>query len=62
MPEELTFLQLKGNYRDLIAYQKTECVYDTTYYFAHRYSSKGDRTVDRMVQAITLIHQTDAFL
>ncbi|MBR2360376.1 MAG: four helix bundle suffix domain-containing protein [Bacteroidaceae bacterium] len=45
------FLQLKGNYRDLIAFQKAECIYDITHYFCHRYLSKGDRTIDQMVQA-----------
>ena len=46
-----TFLEQKGNYRDLIAFQKTECIYDVTYYFAHKYLSIGDRTVDQMIQA-----------
>ena len=30
------FLRQKGNYRDLIAFQKAECIYDITYYFAHK--------------------------
>lgn len=46
-----TFLRQKGNYRDLIAFQKAECIYDVTYYFAHKYLSSGDRTIDQMVQA-----------
>ena len=46
-----TFLQNKGNYKSLIAYQKAECIYDITYYFAHKYLQKGDRTIDQMVQA-----------
>jgi four helix bundle protein len=29
----------------------TEIIYDITYYFAHRYLGKGDRTVDQMKQA-----------
>ena len=45
------FLQQKGNYRNLIAYQKAECIYDITYYFAHKYFEKGDRTIDQMIQA-----------
>lgn len=49
MPE--TFLPKKGNYRKLIAFQKAECIYDITYYFAHTYLVKGDRTIDQMVQA-----------
>ncbi len=49
MPD--TFLPPKGNYRNLIAFQKAECIYDITYYFANKYLSKGDRTIDQMVQA-----------
>ena len=46
-----TFLKPKGNYRNLIAFQKAECIYDITYYFAHKYFDKGDRTIDQMVQS-----------
>jgi hypothetical protein len=46
-----TFLRQKGNYRNLIAFKKTECIYDITYYFAHKYLCIGDRTVDQMIQA-----------
>ena len=46
-----TFLKPKGNYRNLIAFQKAECIYDITYYFAHKYLAKGDRTIDQMVQS-----------
>lgn len=49
MPD--TFLPQKGNYRNLIAFQKAQCIYDITYYFAHTYLAKGDRTIDQMVQA-----------
>lgn len=45
------FLKQKGNFRDLIAFQKAECIYDITYYFAHKYLTIGDRTIDQMVQA-----------
>lgn len=45
------FLPQKGNFRDLIAFQKTQCIYDITYYFAHKYLNKGDRTIDQMIQA-----------
>ena len=48
---ESSFLKQKGNYRDLIAFQKTECIYDITYYFAHKYLKVGDRTIDQMIQA-----------
>lgn len=46
-----SFLPQRGNYRNLKAYQKAECVYDVTFYFAHKYLEKGDRTIDQMVQA-----------
>lgn len=46
-----TFLPRRGNYRKLIVYQKAECIYDITYYFAHKYLEKGDRTIDQMIQA-----------
>ena len=49
MPQ--TFLRQKGNYRDLIAFQKTECIYDITYYFTNKYLKVNDRTIDQMIQA-----------
>lgn len=45
------FLPINKNYDRLLCYQKAECVYDVTYYFAHKYLENGDRTVDQMVQA-----------
>lgn len=47
-----TFLAPKGDYKNLIAFQKSECIYDITLYFVAHYLPKiGDRTVDQMVQA-----------
>ncbi|MDE6697202.1 MAG: four helix bundle suffix domain-containing protein [Muribaculaceae bacterium] len=46
-----TFLPQKGNYRNLIVFQKAECIYDITYYFANKFLQKGDRTIDQMIQA-----------
>ena len=46
-----TFLKQKGDYKKLVVYQKAECRYDITFYFAHHYLSKGDRTIDQMIQA-----------
>src|ERR1700687_359015 len=40
-----------GNYRELLSYQKAEVVYDLTFRFCQRFLSRGDRTVDQMVQA-----------
>ena len=52
MKEAEEFLPKKGNYRGLIVYQKAECIYDITFYFAHTYMfERKDRTVDQMVQA-----------
>ena len=46
-----TFLPQHGHYRNLRVYQVTEIIYDITYYFAHRFLSKSDRTIDQMVQS-----------
>ncbi|MDE5800262.1 MAG: four helix bundle suffix domain-containing protein [Paramuribaculum sp.] len=46
-----SFLPLRGNFRDLIAFQKAECIYDVTVLFTRKYLSIGDRTIDQMVQA-----------
>lgn len=51
MPLPRPFLPHGGSYKNLIAYQKAECVYDVTFYFAHHFLEKGDRTIDQMVQA-----------
>jgi len=45
------FIPPHGHYRQLLSYQKTEIIYDLTFHFCRRFLSKGDRTVDQMVQA-----------
>src|ERR687885_236897 len=45
------FIPPHGNYRELLSYQKAEVVYDLTYHFCRRFLSRGDRTIDQMVQA-----------
>ena len=45
------FIPIKANYDNLLAYRKSECIYDITYYFANRFLQKGDRTIDQMIQA-----------
>ena len=45
------FIRQDNNYRTLKAFQKAECVYDVTYFFANKCLQKGDRTIDQMVQA-----------
>ena len=50
--EPKPFLPKKGNYRGLIVYQKAECIYDITFYFAHHFFvERKDRTIDQVVQA-----------
>ena len=50
-PANKPFLPQRGNFRGLIAFQKTECIYDITVLFTRKYLPKGDRTIDQMVQA-----------
>lgn len=45
------FMPQKGDYHKLIVYRKAECIYDITYYFAHTFLQKSDRTIDQMIQA-----------
>lgn len=50
MNEEL--LPNRGtNYKKLISYQKTDVIFQLTYYFCHKFLQRGDRTIDQMVQA-----------
>ena len=41
----------KKNYKNLVFYKKSVCLYDITFYFTSLYLKKNDRTVDQMVQA-----------
>lgn len=51
MNNDTSFLPQRGNYKNLIAYQKSVCIYDITFFFAHKYLERGDRTIDQMIQA-----------
>ncbi|MFO7536311.1 MAG: four helix bundle suffix domain-containing protein [Kiritimatiellia bacterium] len=48
-PERL--LPPRGDYQTLLSFQKSEVVYDLTFRFAHKFLSRGDRTIDQMIQA-----------
>ncbi len=48
-PERI--LPPRGDYQTLLSFQKAEVVYDITFRFAHKYLSRGDRTVDQMIQS-----------
>ena len=49
MAEKL--IRHSGDYRKLLSYQKTEVIYEMTFFFCQHFLQKGDRTVDQMVQA-----------
>lgn len=40
-----------GNYKKLLTYQKTDVIYQITYFFCTSFLVRGDRTIDQMVQA-----------
>ena len=46
-----TFLNRRGNYKNLLSYQKSQIIYDFTYCFCEKFLKKFDRTIDQMVQA-----------
>ena len=50
-PDSAGFIPPHGNYGQLFSYQKAEVIYDLTYRFCQRFLTKGDRTIDQMVQA-----------
>jgi len=41
----------RGDYQTLLSYQKAEVVYDITFRFANRFLTRGDRTIDQMIQS-----------
>lgn len=45
------FARPKTSYRKLYAFQKSEAIYDLTYFFLQGHISKSDRTYDQMLQA-----------
>ena len=50
-PIEQPLLLPRGDYRTLHSFQKAEVIHDITFRFAHKFLTKGDRTVDQMIQA-----------
>lgn len=51
MKANTDFIPLSSNYDSLIAFRKSECIYDITFHFTRTYLERGDRTVDQMLQA-----------
>lgn len=50
-PNNPGFIPPHGYYEELLSYQKSEVVYDITFYFCHHFLLIGDRTIDQMIQA-----------
>ena len=46
-----SLLSPRGDYQNLLSFQKAEVVYDITFRFAHKFLAKGDRTIDQMIQS-----------
>ena len=44
-------LKNRGNYKNLLTFKKATVIYDLTYHFCQKYLTKGDRTIDQMIQA-----------
>jgi hypothetical protein len=47
----LSFLNQGRTYRTLKCFQIAECIYDITFFFAHKFLNIGDKTIDLMIQA-----------
>lgn len=45
------FARQKTSYRNLYVFQKSEAIYDLTYFFLQGHIAKSDRTYDQMLQA-----------
>jgi four helix bundle protein len=41
----------RGDYQTLLSFQKAEVVYDLTFRFVRKFLSRGDRTIDQMIQS-----------
>ena len=50
-PDSDRLLPPRGDYQTLLSFKKAEVVYDITFRFAHKYLSRGDRTIDQMIQS-----------
>ena len=50
-PPAAAVIHPHGGYHKLLTYQKSDIIYQETVLFTQRFLSRGDRTVDQMVQA-----------
>ncbi len=49
-PDPNRLLRPRGDYQTLLSFQKAEVVYDITFHVTHKFLSRGDRTIDQMIQ------------
>ena len=40
-----------GDFKTLLTFRKAQIIYDLTFYFAHTFLNRTDRTTDQMIQA-----------
>ena len=50
-PIQRPIIPPRGDYQTLLSYQKAEVIYDITFRFSQKFLSKGDRTIDQMIQS-----------
>jgi four helix bundle suffix protein len=50
-PIQRPIIPPRGDYQKLLSFRKAEVVYDITFRFAQKFLSRGDRTVDQMIQS-----------
>ena len=50
-PIQRPIIPPRGDYQTLLSYQKAEVIYDITFRFTQKFLSKGDRTIDQMIQS-----------
>lgn len=44
-------LPRRADYKRLLSYQKADLIFQITYFFCNKFLSRGDRTIDQMIQA-----------
>ena len=52
-----SFLPQQGAYKQLIVFKLATCIYALTYAFAHRYFSRGDRTIIKWYRLLAQVNR-----
>ena len=47
-----SIIKTVGDSKKLLSYQKTDTIYQITYFFCHQYMKIGDRTIVPIIQGI----------